>query len=78
MKKNELVHLHALLVRVTEDYLSRGLATREDFAEYDRLSVTPMALRAPRAEHERAVRILARTLAELSGRHPAADVRAVH
>ncbi|MFB6129495.1 MAG: UPF0058 family protein [Salinigranum sp.] len=76
MKKNELVHLHALLVRVAEDYVSRGIATPADFVEYERLGVTPMALRAPRHEHERAVRTLAHVLARLSERAPADAVEA--
>jgi hypothetical protein len=66
MKKNELVHFHSLLVALAEDFVERGLATREDFAEYDALDVSPMALRAPRADHERAVLTLARLLAEVA------------
>ena len=76
MKKNELVHLHALLVLVAEDYLSRGIATQEDFAEYERLGVTPMALRAPRSDHERAVQALVRTLGDLSEERSSRSVQA--
>jgi hypothetical protein len=66
MKKNELVHLHALLVRVAEDYVARGEATPEAFAPYRDLGVTPMALRESRARHEAAVRTLAALLADRS------------
>lgn len=66
MKKNELLHCHALLVQVAEDYVERGIAARENFEEYHSLGVTPMALREPRDRHERAVRTLARLLADLS------------
>lgn len=63
MNKNELVHIHALLAQVAEDYVDRGLATCEDFAAYYDLDTTPMALRQSRSDHETATRTLARTLA---------------
>ncbi|WP_192918534.1 UPF0058 family protein [Salinigranum salinum] len=66
MNKNELVHLHALLAQVAEEYADEGLATRDDFAAYHELGTTPMALRRSRADHEAATRALARTLARLS------------
>ena len=64
MKKNELVHLHALLARVADEYVARGDATPADFASYDRLQISPLALRAPRDDHEAAVETLAALLAE--------------
>lgn len=67
MNKNELVHLHALLVRVAEEYVEWGVATRDDFSAYHALETTPMALRRSRADHEAATIVLARTLAELTG-----------
>jgi hypothetical protein len=66
MKKNELIHLHALLVRVARDYVARGDASPEAFEPYHELDVTPMSLREPRASHEAAVRTLAGILADLS------------
>lgn len=70
MKKNELIHLHALLVQVAEDYVDHGDATRDDFLVYDELGVTPMTLRASRATHERAVRTLLAILAARSSGDP--------
>jgi hypothetical protein len=66
MKKNELVHFHALLVTVAAEFVKSGLATKADFADYDALGVSPLALRAARDDHERAVLTLARILAEAS------------
>jgi hypothetical protein len=66
VNKNELVHLHALLVRVAEAYVEWGVATHDDLAGYRALGTTPMALRQSRADHEAATRLLARTLAGLS------------
>jgi hypothetical protein len=68
MKKTELLHLHALLVQVAEEYLRRGVAGPEDFEDYRSLEVTPMSLRESRAAHERAVRVLAAILADCSER----------
>jgi hypothetical protein len=63
MKKNELVHFHALLVAVATEFVESGVATRANFTEYDALGVSPLALRAARDDHERAVLTLARSLA---------------
>jgi hypothetical protein len=68
MKKNELVHIHALLTSVAEDFAERGILTREECAEYEALEVTPMSLRARRADHERAVATLAQALADAARR----------
>lgn len=63
MKKNELIHLHTLLVEIAEDFIQRGVATPDDLAAYNRLDIGPMALRACRADHEVAVRTLSTALA---------------
>lgn len=77
MKKNELVHFHALLVTVAEKFVDSGLVTKADFAEYDALGVSPLTLRAARDDHERAVLTLARVLAEASTpEEPSQAVRA--
>jgi hypothetical protein len=73
MKKNELVHMHALLRRVARDFLERGIATREDFDEYEALGISPMALRASRDDHEDAVLTLATTLSTVSQRERPAE-----
>jgi hypothetical protein len=67
MKKNELVHFHSLLVTIAEEFVESGLAAKADFAEYDALGVSPLALRAARDDHERAVLTLARLLAGTVG-----------
>jgi hypothetical protein len=74
MKKNELVHLHALLARVATDYLERGLLEPADCEPYESLGVTPLSLRASRDSHEEAVLALARLLARAS--RPEAEAEA--
>ncbi|WP_129116824.1 UPF0058 family protein [Halegenticoccus tardaugens] len=72
MKKNELVHLHALLATIAEDYVERGVAAREDFEPYRELGITPMTLTASRDRHEEAVMALLRVLAARSAGEPTA------
>ncbi|MDS0298686.1 UPF0058 family protein [Halogeometricum sp. S1BR25-6] len=62
MKKNELVHLHALLTCVAEDFAGRGVVESEAFAEYRALGISARSLRASREDHQTAVRLLAETL----------------
>jgi hypothetical protein len=71
MKKNELVHYHALLVHVARDLVERGVATPEDLEPYLALGVTPTSLREPRARHQEAVFALAGLLADATERVPA-------
>jgi hypothetical protein len=79
MKKNELVHMHALLRRIAMDFVDRGIVDREDFTDYERLGVSPMTLRASRDEHEEAVLTLASALARVAlreaGARPGAETR---
>ena len=63
MKKNELVHLHALLARVAADYRERGLVTDEDLEPYRDVGVGPASLTEPRSKHRRAVLVLLSILA---------------
>lgn len=76
MKKNELVHMHALLRRIAMDFVDRGIVDREDFSDYERLGVSPMTLRASRDEHEEAVLTLGRALARVARRESGARSRA--
>ena len=68
MRKNELIHLHTLLVELAVDFLEQGIATHEDLEPYHRLEIGPMALRSCRDDHELAVRTLSTTLALCAAR----------
>ena len=63
MKKTELVHLHALLVVLTEQVVEQGLVDRSHFEPYEQLGVTPVSFRARRDHHEEAVLLLVALLA---------------
>jgi hypothetical protein len=73
MKKNELVHLHALLTCVAEDFVERGVVDESAFAEYCELGTTSMALRASRGDHEAAVRLLTGVLSTAAADDDAPD-----
>lgn len=79
MKKTELVHLHALLVLLSERVVDRGLVDRAYFEPYAALDVTPVSFRARRDRHEEAVLLLASLLAAAVSDEddPPADVESV-
>lgn len=66
MKKDELVHLHALLTLLRDEYDRRGIAPPSAFEAYDAVDVSPMAVYGSKTDHERAVRALANALAAVS------------
>jgi len=63
VKKTELVHLHALLVLLSERVVEDGVVDRSYFDSYRELGVTPVSFRARRDRHEEAVLLLAALLA---------------
>ncbi|QLG27200.1 UPF0058 family protein [Halorarum halophilum] len=64
MRKNELIHLHALLdcVRTNLDERGEREGSTDRMREYEALGVRPMTVRATRREHEEATLALARAL----------------
>ncbi|ELZ91204.1 hypothetical protein C440_12859 [Haloferax mucosum ATCC BAA-1512] len=77
MKKNELIHLHTLLVELATEYLDEEIASRDDLESYYQLEIGPVALRSRRADHERAVRTLMTALAVCAARDLGRDSAAV-
>jgi len=67
VKKTELVHLHALLVLLSEQVVEQGVVDRSHFDVYRELGVTPVSFRARRDRHEKAVLLLAALLASALG-----------
>jgi hypothetical protein len=63
MRKDELVHLHTLLALVREEYERRDDPPPGTFEACDDLDVTPVAVYGSKADHQRAVKTLARGLA---------------
>lgn len=75
MRKTELVHLHALLVLLSERVVEQGVVDRSYFDAYRELGVTPVSFRARRDRHEEAVLLLVALLAAaLSDDEPPADI----
>jgi len=63
MRKQELVHLHGVLIEVTQSLIDRGALPSEIRSEYEALDTNAYAIHAPKAEHRKAVLLLAATVA---------------
>lgn len=75
MKKNELLHVHSLLVAIARQYDERGRLEPDALDSYRSLGVTPMSIRAPRDDHEAAVLKLVRALGGAAGADSDAEER---
>lgn len=74
MRKDEAVHLHALFGELQHYVESHGWVRSEAFAEYDRLGISPLQIHRQKGKHERALVVLAETLAnELASNSKYAD-----
>ena len=60
MRKQEYIHLHALLAEVTNDVETRGTAV--DLSEYDSLGVRPSSIHKSKTDHKEAVQAMANCL----------------
>lgn len=70
MKKNELLHVHALLATVAEEFHGDGRLGEGDLSSYAALEVTPTSVRLPKDDHEDAVLELARVLGDVAADEP--------
>jgi len=61
MHKDELIHIHSLLVQIRTLVNENGYTT--DFNEYDSLNITPLHIHRSKAEHKHAIFILGKELA---------------
>jgi hypothetical protein len=64
MKKNELLHVHSLLLAVARQFTDRDVVADGALDSYREIGVTPMSLQAARDEHAEAVLELATVLGE--------------
>lgn len=62
MRKQEFVHLHGVLVEVTQSLADQGEVSAEIWNEYETLGITPNSIHAQKSDHGEAVRLLASTL----------------
>lgn len=62
MRKQELVHLHGLLVEITESLVDEGAIPANIWNEYETLEIDACCIQARKSDHEEAVLILATTL----------------
>ena len=62
MRKQELVHLHGLLVELTQSLVDQGVVSPEVWRAYDALDIDAHSIHAQKSGHEAAVLLLAATL----------------
>ena len=62
MKKQELIHMHALLVEVAEEVTDEHFA--REMPEYGAVAARPTSLHRPKADHEAAIQALAAGILE--------------
>ncbi|MEZ3115741.1 UPF0058 family protein [Halobaculum sp. MBLA0147] len=63
MRKNELLHVHGLLLGIAREFTERDVVADDALDTYRELGVTPMSLRAARDDHAEAVLELGGALA---------------
>ncbi|WP_251330920.1 UPF0058 family protein [Haloplanus pelagicus] len=62
MRKQELVHIHGLLVEITQSLVDQGTVSAEVWNEYKALDISAYSIHAQKSDHEEAVLLLATTL----------------
>lgn len=62
MRKQELVHLHGLLVEITESLVDKDAVSATIWNEYNALDLDSTAINAQKGDHEEAVLLLAVSL----------------
>ncbi|AXG06939.1 metal-binding protein [Haloplanus rubicundus] len=72
MRKQELVHLHGLLVEITRSLVDQGTIPESIWAEYEALGINAHSIHARKTDHEEAVLFLATTLSATLERPTAA------
>jgi hypothetical protein len=64
MRKQELVHLHGLLVEITQSLVDQGAVSQAVWHEYDALDINAYSIHVQKGSHEEAVLLLATVLGE--------------
>ena len=62
MRKQELVHLHGLLIEITRSLVEQGTVSAEIWNEYEALEIKAHSMQARKSAHKEAVLFLASTL----------------
>lgn len=70
MRKQELIHLHALLVEVTHHLDDHGDMPTEISTEYNTLDTHPVSVHASKQDHHEAVMALATAIGTWLDRSP--------
>ena len=71
MRKQECIHLHALLAEVANQLAARPETRPIDLREYRALGVRPSSVHRSKADHEHAILLLAAAIEHSIGQHAA-------
>lgn len=66
MHKDELLQLHSLLCQMKKYFEDAGLPLVGEFAEYERLQVSPQHIHKSKTDHKQAVFLLGKGLCEVA------------
>lgn len=66
MQKDELIQMHTLLCQIKNHLEHTGVATPENFREYDGLGVSPVHVHRSKGDHKRAIFLLGKELASFA------------
>jgi len=64
MHKDELIHLHSLLVEIKEYFEEQESVEGELFKDYEALGTSPVHIHKSKSEHKHAIFVLGEELAE--------------
>jgi len=67
MKKEEVVHLHALLAQLKKFFEHDGFDC--DFSKYHELNISPFQIHRSKDEHEQALFVLLTALVSMTAKH---------
>lgn len=69
MKKQSLIHVHALLVQIRNDLHGSGEDSEHAFDEYDQFDVSPTSVHKGKDYHLKAIRLLLDGIREILDTH---------
>jgi hypothetical protein len=61
-RKTDIISVHAVLYKIRQKLIQKGVVKESDFPDYDALNVSPMALFRQKGDHQKAVIILSSEL----------------
>ncbi|UTF52583.1 UPF0058 family protein [Natronosalvus rutilus] len=74
MRKQELIHLHALAVELRKDVTEHETVPPDAFEEYDRYGIAPTSIHYNKPRHKESLLLLLDGICRTVGRPPTQDL----